>query len=53
MLTDNTRKRHLLSWQIQNETIEIFAHDVLRELVKQIDSCYIIMCDGTHDIPGI
>ena len=34
MLTDNTRKIHLLSWQIQNEIIEIFSHAVLRELIK-------------------
>ena len=34
IITDNTRKIHLLSWQIQNEIIEIFAHAVLRELIK-------------------
>ena len=53
MLTDNTRKRPLLSWQIQNKIIEIFSHAVLRELIKQIDGCYSIMCDGTQDISGI
>ena len=53
MLTDNTRKRHLLSWKIQNEIIEICSHAVLRELIKQIYGCYCIMCDGTHDISGI
>ena len=37
ILTDNTRKRHLLSCQIKNEIIEIFSHAVLRELIKQID----------------
>ena len=34
MLTDNTRKIHLLSWQIINEIIEIFSYAVLRELIK-------------------
>ena len=53
MLTDNTSKIHLLSWQIQNEIIEIFSHAVLRELIKQIDGLYNIMCDGTQDISGI
>ena len=52
MLTDNTRKRHLLSWKIQNEIIEIFSHAVLRKLIKQIN-CYNIMFDGTQDISGI
>ena len=53
MLTDNTRKIHLLSWQIQNEIIEIFSHAVLRDLIKQIDGFCSIMCDGTQDISGI
>ena len=50
MLTDNTRKRRLLSWQIQNEIIEIFAHDILRELIKHIDGVIIVCCSNYNGI---
>ena len=48
MLTDNTRKIHLISWKIQNEIIEIFSHAVLRGLNKRMDGCYSTIVSARH-----
>ena len=52
MGTENTKKIHLLSWKIRNEIRELFAHALLRDIIKQIYGCYNKMCDGTYDISG-
>ena len=38
--------------KIRNEIIELFAHALLRDIIRQIDGYYNKMCDGTHDISG-
>ena len=50
MVTENTKKIHLLSWKIRNEILELCAHALLRDIIKQIGGCYYIMCDGTYDM---
>ena len=40
MVTENIKKKHLLSWKIRNEIPELFAHALLRDIIKQIDGCY-------------
>ena len=52
MVTENTKKIHLLSWTIQNEILELFAHALLRDSIKQVYGCYNTMCDGTYNISG-
>ena len=50
MVTENIKKIHLLSWKIRNEILELFAHVLLRDIIRQIDGCYNKMCDSTYDI---
>jgi hypothetical protein len=49
------RRDNYLSDTIQNEIIEMFAHNVLRQIVNEVnDSLFIgIMCDGTTDCTGL
>ena len=53
MVTENTKKIYLLSMKIRNEILELFAHALLRDIIKQIDGFYNKMYDCTYDISGI
>ena len=50
MVTENTKKIHLLSWKIRNEILDLFAHK--RDIIRHTDCCYNKMCDGTYDVSG-
>ena len=52
MVTENTKKINLLSWKIRNEILELIAHTLLRDIIKQIYGCYNKMCEGIYDISG-
>ena len=50
MVTENTKKIHIFSWKIRNEILELFAHALLRDIIRHIDGYYNNMCDGTYNI---
>ena len=46
------RKRHLLSWKIQNEIIQMFSIEILNVILADIKKAkyFSIMSDGTQDM---
>ena len=52
IITENTKKIHLLSWKILNEINALITYVILRDIIKQIYGCYNKICDGTYDISG-
>ena len=50
MITENTKKIHILSLKILNYILELIAHVLLKDIIKQIYGCYKKICEGTYDI---
>lgn len=49
-----SRKQSFVSWDIQNEILQIMSHKILRSIIREINCTkhYALIIDGTQDVEG-